>query len=414
MPPKIIAVHSELHDKMKKAAKASEKFVVVKKGKGKFGIITSSVSWTYVLETLKTLGTDLPVLKLGMTWPLPERKITKFIKNLSSVLIVEELEPILQQDIERISKQTNPKLKIYGKDELPSYCELKPEYIIAMLGKLLHKSTFDFKAHLRAISKLEIPKRIPTLCPGCPHRATFWAAKSAASNAVYGGDIGCYILGIYPPLETQDFIISMGAVQGIAHGISKVTKQNAKPVISFIGDSTFFHAGIPGLINMVYNRSDPLVIVLDNKSTAMTGHQPHPGIGRTGMGEITKSIEIAEIARACGIEHVEKTNVWNVTETIEKIKQLLAKPGPKLLVAEGECRLQFMRRARASGLRIPIAIIDPEKCKRCTICVYKFGCPAIHHDRSANLYYIDPDMCWGCGVCPQVCPFGAISMKARG
>jgi indolepyruvate ferredoxin oxidoreductase alpha subunit len=140
----------------------------------------------------------------------------------------------------------------------------------------------------------------------------------------------------------------------------------------------------------------------------MTGHQPHPGTGITGMGESVKKISIENIAKACGIENVEKANIWNVKETIEKIRQLLAKSGPKVLIADGECRLQFMRRARRQGLKVPIFSIDPDKCKRCTICVYKFGCPAIHHNREKNLYYIDPELCWGCGVCSQICPYQAI------
>jgi indolepyruvate ferredoxin oxidoreductase alpha subunit len=405
MPPTMLAVHSELHKKLLQAAKESEKFAITKPGAGKFGIITSSVGYCYAMEALKELKIKIPLLKLGITWPLPEKSISNFIKNLNSVLIIEELEPILQHDIERIARTVNPKLKIYGKDCLPTCCELKPEYVIETLGKILKIKTFDFSSHLKKISNLAIPKRIPTLCPGCPHRATFWAAKIASPQAVYGGDIGCYILGIYPPLQTQDYIISMGAVQGLSHGISKMTK---KPVIAFIGDSTFFHAGIPGLINMAYNQSDPLVIVLDNKTTAMTGHQPHPGTGITGMGESVKKISIENIAKACGIENVEKANIWNVKETIEKIRQLLAKSGPKVLIADGECRLQFMRRARRQGLKVPIFSIDPDKCKRCTICVYKFGCPAIHHNREKNLYYIDPELCWGCGVCSQICPYQAI------
>ncbi len=409
MPPSMLAAHTELHQKkLPLAKKWAERLAITKTGTGRFGIITSSIGYTYAMEAMKELGVRLPILKLGITWPLPERKISAFIKNLSSVLIIEELEPVLQDDVERIARTANPKLKIYGKDSLPMCCELKPEYIIEALSKLLKIKTFDFKAHLRKIAKLNVPKRTPVLCPGCPHRATFWEVKQACPQAVFGGDIGCYILGIYPPLEMADYIISMGAVQGLSHGISKVSKQ---PVIGFIGDSTFFHAGIPGLINMAYNRSSPLVVILDNKSTAMTGHQPHPGIGITGMGEQTKQIKIEDIVKASGIENVERANIWNVKETIEKVRQLLSKPGPKVLIADGECRLQFMRRARRQGIGVPTVSIDPAKCKRCTICVYKFGCPAIHHDRAKNLYYVDPDMCWGCGVCPQICPFDAISFK---
>lgn len=413
MPPEMLRIHTELHGKLDQIKSWIENknldFSVNEKSSKELGVVTSGVSYCYVMEALEKLNIKLPVLKIGMSWPLQDKKIKDFIKDLACVLVVEELEPILEQEVQRIAKEANPKLIIKGKDCLPLACEIKPETVVCAIAKSLGREKELLVAQAASLKKLvtlKIPPRPPTLCPGCPHRATFYAAKMAAGeNAVFSGDIGCYILGVYPPLETSDLIFSMGAGEGIAHGVKKVSDQK---VIAFIGDSTFFHAGIPALINMTYNKSNPLVIALDNRWTAMTGHQPHPGMGVTGMGEPTKELKIDEIAKACGIENISGVNCFSVKETTDKIKEFLTKQTASLIVAHGECRLQFMRKARKQGIKIPVFEIDTKKCNKCTICVYKFGCPAIHHDLEKDLYYIDPDMCWGCGVCPQICPARAI------
>jgi indolepyruvate ferredoxin oxidoreductase alpha subunit len=408
MPPRLLQVHRELHEKMQKAAKLGRKLNFSVPGHGKFGIVTSGVSYRHVLEAMETLGTKVPVLKLGMTWPTPEDIITKFIRPLKTVLVVEELEPVLQLVVERLAKDVNPKLVVEGKNHLSRACELNPTIVTAAIAEHVGKRWAAPR------SPPAVPTRPPVLCPGCPHRATFWAAKTAApKGTVFGGDIGCYILGIYPPLETQDFIISMGAAQGFTHGIRKVSKQ---PAIAFIGDSTFFHAGIPGLINQVWNKSDPLVMALDNRTTAMTGHQPTPGIGITAMGEQTKALKIEDIATACGVDNVNTVNCFDVAATQAAIKGTMAKPGTKLLVTKGECRLLFMRRMRKQGVKVPTWQINQSKCTKCGVCVFKFGCPAIHYTGSANnwkkgKFWIEQDFCWGCSVCAQVCPSKAIEVK---
>ncbi|MEM7828482.1 MAG: indolepyruvate ferredoxin oxidoreductase subunit alpha [Candidatus Aenigmatarchaeota archaeon] len=416
MPPRILTRHNEINKKLAEIREWAEEKglnqIYYKGSEKQFGIIANGAAFNYVMESLKLFGLKIPVLKLNMTWPFPEKTISRFIKGLKSVLIVEELEPIIEKEVEGIAKSVNPRLKIHGKDILPEFCELRQETVDNALARLTgaRQKIKDLEISGKNLSKIEFPKRTPTLCPGCPHRATFWEVKAATtSDTVFGGDIGCYILGIHKPIEMQDFIISMGAVQGLSHGISKVSDK--QQVVAFIGDSTFFHAGIPGLINIAYNSSSPLVVVLDNFATAMTGHQPHPGTGETGMGEQVEKIKIEDIATACGIKEIAVIDVWDVKGSIAKIREMLQKPGPKLVIARGECRLQFMRRARRAGTKIPTAEIDPKKCSRCSVCVYKFGCPAIHRDRKKDLYYIDPDMCWGCGVCISVCPFSAISFK---
>jgi len=413
MPPKLLSVHEEVHSKLDEILKAYDPKInyVVNEKKSDFGIITASVCYNYVMDVLEELNLKIPVLKIGISYPIPKEKISSFIKGLKKLLVVEEIEPIMENDVRMIAKDVNPQIEIHGKDVLPQTGEIRPEHVVSAISFLTNKSKDVVAKYspcsLTEVSGLKIPPRTATFCPGCPHRATFWEAKVAGGqNTVFGGDIGCYILGVFPPTEMQDWIISMGAGEGISHGIKKVSDQK---VIAFVGDSTFFHAGIPPLINMVYNKSNPLIIALDNRATAMTGHQPHPGTGMTGMHEATKALRIEEIAKACGVENIAKINVWNVKESIAKIKEFLEKPSVSLIVAEGECRLQYVRKARKQGIKLPIASIDTEKCKRCGICIEKFGCPAIHRDDKK--YFIDPDICWGCGVCPQICPFKAISMS---
>ncbi len=400
MPPEIINVHVELNDKLQKLS-ADNRINFVKSGKGKLGIITNGVSYHYACEAMKELKLDIPILKLGLTWPFPETAVKNFIKNLDQVFVIEELEPVMEKDIQAIAKDANPKLKIMGKTHVPYFCELRQEIILEALVKITKKEY----AAPKGIS-LDIPKRLPTFCPGCPHRATFWSVKQAVpKGTVFGGDIGCYILGIFPPTEMQDFIIAMGAAEGISHGIAKSTAQ--KP-IAFIGDSTFFHAGMPGIVNTVFNKSNVMTVCLDNRWTAMTGQQQNPGTGMTAMGDKTKALKIEEIGKAFELDNVTVANAYNIKDTIDKAKDLYSKPGNSLLVSKGECRLQFMRRARKEGIKVPVFEIDPEKCTKCGICLEKFGCPAIQRKEDGT-YFIDKAACWGCSACAQICPAKAIS-----
>ncbi|MFH1393585.1 MAG: indolepyruvate ferredoxin oxidoreductase subunit alpha [Candidatus Micrarchaeota archaeon] len=412
MPPKILQVHEELNRKLSRlAATDGGKFTkLIGKKLGPFGIISSGVAAEHAQEALHALGINAQLLKIGMSWPVPEKEIRAFIKPLKEVFVVEELEPILEREITGLAKDTNPKLKIHGKDVLPTNGELNPGMLMLALAKLKGRRLSELANHMKKFAKLKPPPRQPVFCPGCPHRSTFYAVRKAApKNTVFGGDIGCYILGIFEPHETQDFVISMGATNGICHGLSKVTKQ---PVISFLGDSTFFHAGFPGIANMVFNKSSPLVVILDNRITAMTGHQPNPGMGRTGMGEKTKEISIEDVVKACQADEVVVTNSFNVSQTEKAARDLLKKKGVKVLISKGECRLLYRRRMRKNGVNLPVFEIDPEKCQECGDCIMAFGCPAIHRDGKGK-YYIDGDFCWGCGVCAQVCPKGAIKVKIR-
>lgn len=407
MPPRIIDVHGEVNARLKEFEKYSERapvnFIVDKKLKSEFGIIVSGVSFGYVLEALDELGLQVPVLRIGM-WPYPERMIVEFMKDKAKILVVEELEPILENEVRRIAQEGGLDVRIHGKDMLPSAGELRIERVMSAIGQVV-----GIPVDLPKPASLKVPQREPILCPGCPHRASFWATKEAlGKDCVWGGDIGCYILGIFEPIEMQDFILSMGAGVGICHGIGKVSDQ---PIVTFIGDSTFFHAGIPALINMVYNGANAIVVVLDNRITAMTGHQPHPGAGFTGMGERVPEIPIADIAKACGARVV-TVNPFSVKAMADTIRRLAGDRGVKVIVSRQDCRLMFMRKARKQGIKVPVFQINQEKCTKCNRCI-EYGCPAIHLElkgRRPSKFYIDEGFCWGCSVCAQICPYGAIEV----
>jgi len=333
LPPRVLEMKKELLEKIEKIKNFSEKSpinLVNSQGltvKGQLGIITSGVSYLYVMEGLKELNLKLPVLKLGFFYPLPEKKIKNFIKNLNKVLIVEELEPFLEKEIKILAKEINPGLKVFGKDLLSEVGELKPEDVFLALAKFNGKNWKIVQPKFP-----DFPKRLPSFCPGCPYWSVFGAVKKAVNpkEVIFGGDIGCYMLAGLPPFNLQDYLSCMGSSIGIAHGIKKCTKQK---LIAFIGDSTFFHAGIPALINTIFNKSNPLIIVMDNQTTAMTGHQPHPGAPAKPNG-----IKIENIIRGCGVKHLKIVDpVKNSQEMIDAIKDFLKKDEVSIIIARHPC-----------------------------------------------------------------------------
>ena len=288
----------------------------------------------------------MPIFKLGFFHPLPEKKIQNFIKNFKKVLIIEELEPYLEKEIERLAKNSNPKIQIFGKNILSETGELRPEDVILAIAKLTN-ATYKIQNTKYKIQR----KHLPRFCPGCPYWSVFTAVKKLApKNTIFGGDIGCYMLGSISPHNLYDYLSSMGSSVGIAHGIKKSTNQR---VIAFIGDSTFFHAGIPALINTVFNKSNPLIIILDNGTTAMTGHQPHPGTSVRTDSEYkfewegypknlkTKEspIKIEDIVRACGVKNLKMVNSFNPKEMVKAVRKLLSKKETSVIIARGMCAL---------------------------------------------------------------------------
>ena len=260
-----------------------------------------------------------------------------------------------------------------------------------------------------AESKIKLPSRPPALCPGCPHRATYYAAKKAQPKGViYPTDIGCYTLGREKPLEMADLLLCMGSNAGTACGLAIATDQK---IISFMGDSTFFHASIPAIIDAAHHNHDVVITILDNRTTAMTGHQPHPGTDFDGMGRPAKRILVEEVVKGCGVEHIEVVDPNKIKETTEAFKHALAFKGPAVVVSKSPCILLENRDKRKRGEDVYFYHIDQEKCKKCKICIGQFGCPAFYYGKDGSSIFIDSQQCNGCGNCAVICPFDAISPK---
>jgi len=396
----------QMHDKVNKKLEQIEvaySYLNRVEGQGRIGIIANGVSYEYVKELGKIHG--VKIAKIGMTHPLPKKFISDFIKDLKIAIVVEELEPWIEKFVRMVAKDVNPKLEIHGNDILPRIGEYTPDIVFNALAPYLKLKKPDFSLHDAYLKKIQVPVRKAVLCQGCPHRSTFYAVKKVmGENTIWAGDIGCYILGIHEPFKMADFVISMGASLGIAHGIQKVSNQK---VVVFIGDSTFFHAGMAGLANTVSQRTKPLVIIMDNGVTAMTGHQPHPGSDFTATGERQEPMKIEEIVKAFGVKNLRVVNAYNQRELQAAIKEFAEKDEIGVIISRGLCRLHMKRLLKKQGKEFTKFMIDPNKCKKCLTCVKQFACPAII--KEGDKIFIKQDLCWGCGVCAQICPFGAIS-----
>ncbi|MFQ6080333.1 MAG: indolepyruvate ferredoxin oxidoreductase subunit alpha [Candidatus Bathyarchaeia archaeon] len=413
--PHLQVLHDRINKKIEQIEEEyGEKLNEVLQGEGEIGIITSGVSFEYVKEASQELGINPPIAKIGLSHPISKNFVSNFIKDKKVVLIAEELEPIIEKFTKEVAKEVNPEIVIHGKDMLPRSGEYNLEVIMPALEEVFGKKLgIRLDEHRKKVEEAlkGLPPRKPLFCPGCGHRSTFYAVKKVfGDDAIYAGDIGCYILGVFEPFKMQNFIVSMGASIGIAHGIAKVSDQD---VVVFIGDSTFFHAGLPGLVNYKFNdRKAPLVIVLDNAITAMTGHQPHPGTGFTGMGEKVESIKIEKIAKALGAE-VRVASAFNQKKLIEALHELRKIEGPKVLVSRGECRLLTMRKLRRKGISASKFQINEEKWdENYNQIAREFSCPAIVkvEKDGKTIYRIDPDLCWGCAVCKQIFPRGVVEI----
>jgi len=341
MPPRTLEMKAELLEKIKEIKQFAEKskvnFVAGKK-ESKIGVVTSGASYLHVKEALLALDLDLPVLKLGFFYPLPDNKILNFIKKNKKILVVEELDPYLEKEINVLAKKANQKIEIYGKNVLTEIGELNVEKVTVALAKVTGKKFTSFK-----FKPMILPKRTARLCEGCPYWYVFPVLKRIAPDAIFGGDIGCNMIANLAPHNLTDYMFAMGAGIGISHGVSKSTTQK---VITIMGDGTFFHSGIAGLVNAVYNKSNPLVVILDNRITAMTGHQPNPGMGKTLMKEDTKELSIEEIVKACGVENIKVLDPINIQEFEGTIKDFLEKKEISVIICKRICALLAKRQAK--------------------------------------------------------------------
>ena len=345
MPPRVMEMKKELLEKLGKIMQFAEKSKanqVIGNKKAKIGIITSGVSYLHTIEALENLGLDLPILKLGFFYPLPEAKIKGFMGGVRKVLVVEELDGYLEKEISSLAKEANLKVEVNGKNLLSLIGELSAEKVCVALAEVTGKKFTGFK-----FKQLDLPKRTARLCEGCPYWYVFPVLKRVApEGTVFAGDIGCNMIAGLAPHNMQDTLFCMGASIGIGHGIKKATDQK---VIATMGDGTFFHSGISALINAVYNKSSPLIVVLDNRITAMTGHQQNPGMGKTLMGENTEELKIEEIAKACGVKNIKVLDPANVQEFETTIKEFLAKDEISLIVCKRICALLARRSQQAKG-----------------------------------------------------------------
>jgi indolepyruvate ferredoxin oxidoreductase alpha subunit len=405
------ARHPELLKMLQKAEDIAEKSPfneIILNGKPKdWGIITSGVAYNYVKEAAEDLKLDVKILKLGMTHPLPKKLCSTFLKDCKNLIVVEELEPILENQMKTLAFDLGLNINIYGKStgHFSRLYEYNPDIVIEAFSKI-----FKTKNPLPTPKKqsITLPRRPPALCPGCPHRASYYAAKKAQpKDVIYPTDIGCYTLGREKPLEMADLLLCMGSNAGTACGLAVATD---KKIISFMGDSTFFHSGIPPMINAVHHNHDVVITILDNRTTAMTGHQPHPGTEYDGMGRPAKKILVEDVAKGCGVELIEIADPNNIKETTATFKKALEFPGPSVVVTKAPCILLKNRDARKQGHDIYVYDVDQEKCKQCKTCIGRFGCPALYYEEDGSIH-IDGLQCNGCGNCADVCPFDAIQKK---
>jgi len=405
--------HPLLLKKLEKAKEISETSPynrISREGKNReYGIISSGAAYNYAVKAASLLGFDSTILKLGMTHPLPEKMIGEFLKRHEKVIVVEELEPYLELQIKAIAKDHAPNVEIYGKmnrQYFPRDGELSTSVVATGLASITGRELpIDFRETVEKYAEVvkDLPRRPPILCAGCPHRASFYAIQRVGGNkAVYATDIGCYALGIAPPLNVGDIMICMGASIGTAQGISKVIHE---PTVAVVGDSTFFHAGIPGLINAVYNNHKITIVVLDNLTTAMTGHQPHPGTGTTGMRESSERILIEKVAEGCGVKYVKVVNPFKTKEAEAVIKEALNHSGPSVIVFRAPCTLIAVREKRRRGVKTASYKIS-DKCTNCMVCIKLIGCPALIIEEGK--VRISNTMCAACGLCVSVCPYNAI------
>ncbi len=386
MPGNAKRRHPVVEERLRKIAEWAETASVnrVEPGKDrKMGIITSSTSYQYVKEAC---GDTYPVLKLGMVWPLPEKKITEFAKSVDLLVVVEELDSFIENYCRNLG------LACAGKANFPCIDELSQNKVAAQL-------THEDRAGVRLDEA--IPPRPPVMCAGCPHRGLFYTLKK--NNLTVLGDIGCYTLGAVAPLGAMDSTICMGASVSGLHGFNKVGGGESEGrTVAVIGDSTFMHSGVTGLINMAYNESNSTVIILDNSITGMTGHQQNPTTGYNLKGDPCAKINLESLCRAVGIHRVRVVDPYDLAACDAAVKEELAAKEPSVIISRRPCAL--LKYVKHPG---PIAS-DPDKCVGCKSCM-RIGCPAISiADGKAA---IDNTLCTGCGVCTQLCKFDALGGK---
>ncbi len=372
--------HADLEQRIDRLRDYAEQTPInrIEPGSSSLGVICDGVAYQYAREVVPDAG----FLKLGMVHPFPFGLARRFAATVRQLAVVEEVDPFIEMHVRMMG------LSPVGKERLPRTDELNPRRVRDALGT----------ASSYAEPEAGLPGRPPALCPGCPHAGLFFALQK--QKLIVGGDIGCYTLGALPPHQALDTCVDMGASISVAHGADKALgESDPRRRVAVLGDSTFFHSGITGLVNAVYNQSNVVVVISDNRTTGMTGHQQHPGTGRTLAGKPTVELDPAEVARACGVKNVVVVDPYEVRKTRETVRRVLREPGPAVIVSRRECAL--IRQERPAAKRV-----DRDKCVGCKAC-QALGCPAMTMTDGKSA--INSALCAGCGMCADVCPKGAIA-----
>ena len=441
-PPGAVSKHKWLHLQMEKSKNIIEesKFnTLTLPTNTDMGIIASGLGSSYAAEAISELGLKrkLAFLKLGFANPLPEEKLREFLKGLKKLIIIEEGDPVIEKQVRSFTQENFPGIKIFGKERkqiLYPYGELNVDCVAKGIGKAIGLQIKEDQERVNI--KKEIQKKVSprssTLCAGCPHLGTYWAVKKALQDRkgvhIVNGDIGCYEQGGYgvfshkinptdddskaysisSSYEILDSIYVMGSGIGMAMGQSQVGYKDGK-VLAVAGDSTFFHATLPAVVNAVYTQADITYLVLDNSWTCMTGHQPNPATGINLTGEKKKVIDIYKIAEIMGITCIRVVDPYQVEESIQAVQKALDFKGPSLVILQRECALQVQRRKK---LKMPNTFIDRDKCTGCKQCL-RLGCPAVTFDGENKVADIDSLLCVDCGLCNQICSFSAITLRGN-
>lgn len=362
----------------------------------KKGIATHGISYTYTMEALKETGA-VDVLKIATPHPFPEQLAVKFLSDLDEVLCIEELDPVIERELIYLCGKYGLQTRILGKltHHVQNAGENSRDSVLQNICDFLGlKSEKPVRPE-----PPELPVRPPVLCAGCPHRASFYAVKEAmkGKKSVFCGDIGCYTLGNAMPLDMVDTCLCMGAGVNISQGIGKVEPDTV--CFAFVGDSTFFASAITGVVNAVYNQAEMVLVVLDNSTTAMTGHQPHPGTGHTMMGEVTAAVSIEKVLRGIGVQSVETVDPFDQEEAIACVRRAASEKGVKAIIFRSPC----VAIVKPKGTMT----VDAEKCVNCKRCIRELGCPSIVTEKGRVC--IDQSQCTGCGLCQRLCPMGALT-----
>ncbi|HME51273.1 MAG TPA: indolepyruvate ferredoxin oxidoreductase subunit alpha [Candidatus Lokiarchaeia archaeon] len=422
LPPYAINNHVRLYERIERVTNDVPTFGLntLYPGDAKIGIISYGIPFGYAMEALHQLGMDdVPVLKLGMTHPLNDDEIVTFIKDLDQVVIVEELEPFLQVNVREIAQKNRIIIPIIGGDAFPKFNEFSTGLVASVLAGITGKQPSpriqESKDQFDSF-KAKIPSRFPTFCPGCPERAMLMAIKKATNDlanpkTIIAGDIGCYVMGLNPPLRISDFIICMSGGLSAAIGLSKKTYDK---IIALIGDSTLLHTGLPVIVDAIANDANVLLVVFDNRWVAMTGHQPPVGKGR---------IQFEPLIQSMGVQWIKTVDPFEVDKTVRVIQDGLNRDGLKVILCQRECTLMARRvydaeRRKLKADKTPYACdtFQVYNCVLCEHCTQELSCPAmrrmIDEETGCTVMAIDEDRCNFCSVCYQICPHRRIKKTA--